>query len=302
MRRQRRRHARTRHIALVLIVLTALAGCADSRPAQQAGQRAGSALALAESVLASNAYSLRAGWYRNSAEQRFTAQCMKRLGFVYLLPHMGPVPGPNTITEFALGRGYPATYGVTPESLLAAPPGDPEAGKPGYRLALDGPAGSLGRLDLPGGAKVTYETGGCQGKARSKLFGSVGAYVLSGYLPQIEKILFEQFLGRDRAYLSALHTWQACMRAGKFSVVNPGDAADSLLKIADKTSEADLMRRQTALAAADAGCDRPSHLRRRTNQALAKFTGSLSRGTLTRLDDIAHSRAKAGRIARRPAR
>jgi hypothetical protein len=257
------------------------------------------ALALAQSMLTSNASSLRDGWYLNSAEQQLTAQCMKRLGFVYLIPHTGPVPGLNTITEFALGRGYPATYGVTPESLIAAPPSDPEADKPGYQLALDGPAGSLGKLNLPGGASVGYETGGCQGSARSQLFGSVGAYVLSSYLPQIEKILFEKFLGRDQAYLPALHTWQACMRAEKFSVANPGDAVGSLLQIADKTSAADLMRRQTALAAADASCDRPSHLRQRTNQALGRFVGSLSRQTLTQLNDIAHSRATADQVARR---
>jgi hypothetical protein len=299
--RQQRLYTRTRHIALVLTVLTVLAGCASSRPAQSAGQKAGSAtpvLALAQSVLASNASSLREGWYLNSAEQHLTAQCMKRLGFVYLIPRMGAVPGPNTITEFALGRGYPATYGVTTESLIAAPPSDPEADKPGYRLALDGPAGSLRKLNLPGGASVGYETGGCQGSARSQLFGSVGAYVLSSYLPQIEKILFEKFLGRDQAYQSALHTWQACMRADKFSVASPGDALVSLLKIADKTSEAALMRRQTALAAADASCDRPSHLRQRTDQALGKFVGSLSRQTLRRLNDIARSRAKASQIAR----
>jgi hypothetical protein len=302
--RQQRRYARTRHIALVLTVLTVLAGCASSRPARQAGPQADSAvpaLALAQSVLASTASSLRQGWYRERAEQQLTAQCMKRRGFVYLIPRMGPPPGLNTMTEFALGRGYPATYGVTPESLIAAPPSNPEAARPGYQLALDGPAISLRKLSLPGGASVGYGTGGCQGSARARLFGSVGAYVLSSYLPQIERILFEKSLGRDQAYLSALHRWQACMRADKFSVANPGDAVDSILKIADKTSEADLMRRQTALAAADAGCDRPSHLRQRTNQALGKFVRSLSRQTLTQLSDIARSRAKANQVTREAA-
>jgi hypothetical protein len=256
------------------------------------------ALALAQSMLASNASSLREGWYRGSAEQQLTAQCMKRLGFVYVIPQTGPVPGLNTITEFALGRGHPATYGVTTESLIASPPSDPEADRPGYRLALDGPAGSLRKLNLPGGASVAYEIGGCQGSARSQLFGSVGAYMVSSFVPQIEKILFEKFLGRDQAYQSALHTWQACMRADKFSVASPGDAVGSLLRIADKTSEAELMRRETALAAADASCDRPSHLRQRTNQALGKFVSSLSRQTLRQLNDMAHSRARANQIAR----
>jgi hypothetical protein len=255
------------------------------------------ALALAQSVLTSNASSLREKWYRNSAEQQLTAQCMKRLGFAYPIPYAGSAPSLNTSTEFALGRGYRTTYGVTQETLVDAPPSDPEADKPGYQLALDGPPGSMRKLIFPGEAAVAYGTGGCHGSARSKLYGSVGAYMLSIYLPQIENNLFEEFISRDQTYLSALDTWQACMRSDRFSVADPSDAIGSLLEIADKTSEADLMRRQTALAAADASCDGPSHLRQRTNQALGKFVGSLSRQTLTQLNDIARSQAKANQIA-----
>jgi hypothetical protein len=222
---------------------------------------------------------------------------MKRLGFVYVIPRTGPLPSPNTITEFALGRGTPATCGVTSESVIATPPSEPEADKPGYQLALGGPVVLPGKLSLPGGVSVAYETGGCLGSARAQLFGSVDAYMLSSYLPQIEGLLFGNFISRDEAYASALQTWQTCMRADKFSVADPSTALTSLLQVADKTSEADLMRRQTALATADASCDGPSHLRQRTNQALGKFVDSLSRQTLMQLNDIAHSRAKANEEA-----
>jgi hypothetical protein len=296
---QQRRYARTWHIALALATLTVLAGCANGRPAQQAGQAAGTEMpALAQSVLATDASSLREDWYRNSAEQQLTAQCIQRVGFAYRIPYAGPAPDLNTITEFALGRGNPEDYGVTKESLVDTPPSDPEAGKPGYQLALDGPQGSLRELGFPGGATVTYETGGCRGSARAQLYGSVDAYMLSSYLPQIEENLFQEFASRDSAYLRALRTWQECMRGDKFSVAGPGDAVSSLLRLADKTSEADLMRRQTALASADASCDRPSHLRQRTNQALGKFVRSLSRQTLKQLNDIAHTEARANQIAR----
>jgi hypothetical protein len=301
VRRRQRRYSRARYTALALIVLTVLAGCAGTRPAQQAGQKAADAmpgLALAQSVLTSNASSLREKWYRNSAEQQFMAQCMKRLGFVYINPYAGSAPSANTITAFALGRGSPATYGVTKESVTATPLSNPEAGKPGYRLALDGPADSLRTLTLPGGASITYGTGGCSASASTQLYGSIDAYMLSVYLPQIEANLFGEFIARDQAYLPALRTWQACMRADKFSVASPGDAIGSLLRIAGKTREADLMRRETTLATADASCDGPSHLRKRTNQALEEFVDSLSRQTLTQLIDIAHSQAQANQIAR----
>jgi hypothetical protein len=188
--RQQRRYTRSR-IALVLTVLIVLAGCASSPPAQQARQTPSSAmpsLTLAQSVLASNAPSLRENWYRNRAEQQLTAQCMKRRGYVYPIPTTGPVPSLNTITQFALGRGYPATYGVTQESLITTPPSDPEAGQPGYEFALDGPASSLRKLNFPGVFSVTYETGGCQGSARSQLYGSVDVYMeaYSGHPVEME--------------------------------------------------------------------------------------------------------------------
>jgi hypothetical protein len=299
--RVQRRYAQARHVALTLAVLSVLAGCATGQPAWQAERTTGTAmpaLAVAQAVLTTNASSLREKWYRNGAEQQLTALCMKRLGFAYPVPETGPVPNLNTITAFALGSGHPATYGITPESLIAEPPSDPEADHPGYQLALAGPPGAMREVTLPGGEIVGYETEGCRANAREQLYGSVEADAMSVDLPQIEGNLFIKFLSSTQTYLSALHKWQACMRADKFSVTSPEDAADSLLQLSDKISAAALMRQQTAMAASDASCDGPSHLRRRTNQALAKFVGSLSPRVLMQLNDVARSQAKANQMAR----
>ena len=302
VRRTQLRCGRLRQITLALTIATVLAGCVSSRPALQPVPAPGSAmpaLTLAESVLTSDATSLRDSWYRTNAVQQFTAQCMKRLGFGYPAPDIGPLPGLNTITEFALARESPVTYGVTPQSSMSAPPSNPQAGRPGYQLALEGPAQSARGLTLPGGLEISYETGGCLGSARSQLYGSVDTYMLAGYLPQVEENSFEDYVSHDQTYLSALHIWQTCMRADKFAVVDPQDVLSSLLQIASKISKVDLMHRQTALATADANCDQPSHLRQRTNQALGKFAGTLPSQTLTMLTDIAHSREKADQIARK---
>ena len=253
--------------------------------------------ASARSVLSTDASSLRDKWYRNEAQQQLIERCMARLGFTYTVPDMGPAPGPNTITAFALGSGPPPTYGATPESFTDKPPSDPGSDQPRYALALDGPASAMGTMDLPGGS-VSYETGGCQGNARKQLYGSVESFMASAYLPQVQGNLFSDFLSTDKPYLSALHAWQACMRADKFPAASPGDAANSMLHLVGTISAADLARRQTALAAADAACDGPSRLRQRTNQALERFVGSLSPQVLAQLDDIARSRARADRMAR----
>jgi hypothetical protein len=255
------------------------------------------ALAVSQTVLATNASSLREKWYRNRAEQQLTAQCMNRLGFAYQIPDMGPPPGLNTMTAFALGSGPPATYGVRPDSVVTAPPGDPDADQPGYQLALGGPLGAMRTVTLPGGAIVGYQTGGCQAEARRELYGSVEAFMVAVNLPQLEGIRFAEFLTSDRAYLSALRTWQACMRAGKFPVASPDDAARSLLQLSGKARAAALMRQQAAIAAADASCDGPSHLRQYTNQALRQFVGSLSPQVLTQLNDVVRTQASADRMA-----
>jgi hypothetical protein len=284
-----------------MAVLAVLAGCAvgqHARRAERTTNTAMPALAAARAVLATNASSLREKWYRNRAEQQLTAECMKRLGFAYPIPDMGPVPSLSTITAFALGSGSPATYGVTPESLVTAQPNNPETGQARYQLALAGPPGAIGQVTLPGGVTIGYDTRGCRAKARMQLYGSAEADAVSVDLPQIEGDLFLKFLSGDQAYLSALRTWQACMRADKFSVANPGDAASSLLQLSGKTSAAALMRQQTAMAAADTSCDGPSRLRQRTNQALGKFVGSLPAHVLTQLNDVTRSQARANQMAR----
>jgi hypothetical protein len=290
---EQRRYARTLHLALVLATLAVVAGCTSGRPPHPAMP----ALAPARSVLSSDASSLREKWYRNQAEQQLIEQCMARFGFVYTIPDQGPAPGLNTITDFALGSGSPATYGVTPESFTDSPPSDPGSGQPRYALALDGPASAEGTVTFAGGGTVSYETGGCQANARKQLYGSVELDMASVYLPQIQGNAFSGFLSRDQPYLSALYAWQACMRTNKLPATNPDAAANSLLRPGD-SSAADLTRRQTALADADAACDGKSHLRQRTNQALEKFVGSLSPQILTQLDAVAGSRAKADQLAR----
>lgn len=219
-------------------------------------------------------------------------------GFVYTVPDMGPPPGPNTITAFALGSGQPATYGVTEETLTDAPPSDPGSDQPNYAHALDGPANATATMTFAGGGNVSYETGGCQGNARKQLYGSVALFMASAYLPQIQGNAFSGFLSHDQPYAAALRTWQACMRTDGLPATNPDAAANSLLSLVGDSSAATLARRQTAMADADAACDGKSRLRQRTNQALDRFVGTLSPQILTQLDAVATSRAKADRMAR----
>jgi hypothetical protein len=237
-------------------------------------------------------------WYRTVAEYQLQAQCMKHLGFNYVVPDVGPEPSPRTITAYSLGNGQPATYGVAPESF-AQQPDEPDGSRPGFVAALNGRSTQLATVSLAVGGNISYLTGGCTAAVRTELYGSVRAYILSFYLPQVEVDQFKSFTGTDQPYLSALHQWQACMKADHLPFANPDDAAGSVGQLAGKVSAAELTRRQTATADADTACDARSQLRQRTNQALGKFVDSLSPVVLAQLDDVARSRTKAYQVAQR---
>jgi hypothetical protein len=277
-----------------------MAGCAVSRPSRPAVRPPVPAVAAAEATLAINVPSLRWDWYISRAEQALTAQCMRSRGFQYTPPADGPEPSEQTITAYALGRGYPATYGVTQQSIASANPHDPGSSKPSYVSALEGPSAPTATLTLPGGGLVAYGTGGCLGLARQELLGSVRAYMESAYLPQMVRSEFSQFLSTYHPYLAALHGWQSCMRAEGRAFADPEAAIESVQALAlGGMNPAGLARRQTAIADTDVACDARSHLRSSTGQALTTYVRSLPAGILAQLSGIQSSREAALGVARR---
>lgn len=297
---QRRRGTRRAALALpILAALVAMAGCAASRPSRAAGPPAGAtAQAAARAVLGVNFSTLRWAWYLGRAEQVLTAQCMQGLGFQYTPPAAGPEPSTRSVTAYALGTGYPATYGVTQQSF--SNPHEPGSNQRRYEYALDGPATSTATIILPGGGGAVYGTGGCIGFAREKLFGSVHAYIESALMPQTIRNQFGNFVSTYRPYRSARQTWQYCMKARGWKFANPQTAIESVQALAgSRVSPTGLAKRQTAIADADTACDARSHLRASTSRALAAFARSVPPGSLTQLSDIYSSRAAALRVALR---
>lgn len=302
MERQQRTSPRMRGVALLLAVLAVVAGCSTSRPPRPSAPQTASTsrAAAARSVLASDVTSLRVNWYLSRAEKQLTAQCMKRHGFVYLTPGLGPEPSAATVTTYALGSGRPATYGVTPGIISAKPVTEPGGTQPRYSLALQGPPTAMATVTFASEGSVSYETSGCIGSARAELYGSVRAYVIAAYLPQVEGNLFDKFTGTYRPYQSALHAWQACMKTDKLPYANPDAAIASIQQLAmTGVGTAEVMRRQAATADADTACDAHAHLRERTSQALGRFVESLSPQGVAQLGDVARDRARAYQVARR---
>jgi hypothetical protein len=298
---QQRRGAQVWGLALVLAALIAMAGCAVSRPSRPGADPWGpGAVTAAQAVISINASTLRWDWYVSRAEQLLTAQCMRSHGFQYTVPAFGPEPSGRAVTAYALGRGHPATYGVSPQSFASSNPRDPGDTTRPYQFALEGRATLTAKLALPGGGGVLYGTGGCIGFARQKLFGSVRAYVESSYVPQTVRSKFGMSLSTYHPYLDALHRWQSCMKAGGRKFEDPQAAIESVQALALKGMRpAGLARRQTAIADTDTACDARSRLRASTSQALARFARSLPSRILAQLSSIHSSRETALQVAQR---
>lgn len=232
-------------------------------------------------------------WVVGRAEEQLTSQCMKSHGFVYAVPAAVPEPSGATVTADVVGSGDPATYGVLPG---AGEPHNPGEDQPAYQTALNGPASAMGSMTLPDGSTVTYVTGGCTGSVRTTLFGSVGAYVASSYVPQVVGSRFDAFLATDGPYTSALRDWRSCMKSKDWDFADPQAAISSL-----ETSQlavVPLGQRQTAIAGADRSCDGQSNLRASRAVALGQFVHGLAPELLNQLTDIYDSRVQAAQVAR----
>lgn len=287
-------------MVVAMTVTVAVDGCTRSHPPRSATTLPSAATATAtlrtqaRSVIAQDVATQRWSRLVGYAETLLVAQCMKRHGYTYAVPAPDPEPSPATITVDALGARGPATYGVLPHH---AQPTNTDADQPSFQRTLDGAPTEIAAMTMPDGSTIGYETGGCLGEARTRLFGSVRAYVASAYLPEAVRDEFDASLTVDGPYTTARNAWHSCMALGGWSFDAPA-AAIASLETAQQDA-ASLNHRQAAIASADRDCDSQSHLRAERSQALTRFIAALPDRVLAELDEIHTSRERAEQAARR---
>lgn len=285
-------------LAVLTLALTATAalvgGCASNRPPAPASA---TDLALARTVLIQDAPALRSSWQRGLAEVELRSACMRDHGYTYAVAGQGTEPSTRTVTADALGTGTPATYGFGPATT--AEPHNPGDTRPRYVAALDGPATPTETMALPDGTHVNFQTGGCVGAARVRLFGSVRAFMAASMLPQNVHNEFGNWLARgsDTAYTAATRSWQSCMTSRGWTFTSPDAAIDSVRSTT--LGAAALDQRQTAIAAADTTCDHTSNLRATRVDALDRYLKTLPSPLVTQLANVYTSQQHAAREAGR---
>ncbi len=300
----------------LMLAAAAAAGCASPRtprpaavqPQQTAEHTRTRAIAAAVRLLTDNTATLHQKWEIDVAQQRFTDGCMHRLGYRYLAPMPGRPPTAAIVTADVAGRPAHASYevplhpgglGTGPEdAYLRRLPGPRRAR---YSAALLGTRNQLAAMTIPGGGTVSYGTGGCLSAARRHLFGSLPAFVLDTYLPQLADLRFGSYLASYLPYTAALRGWRQCMAATGKHFTSPAAAQESVEALAARrmTTARELAAYQRATAGADAACGARSRLRRHRHDGLLAWLRTLPSTTLTQLKSVDLTRQHALTIALR---
>ncbi|WP_405853864.1 hypothetical protein OG407_00345 [Streptomyces sp. NBC_01515] len=304
------------HARASLLIATALTaalatvtGCSTGpapRPGAAQSQARQEAAALA--VLTDDATSLRQRWQLFGTQQVLVQQCMQRLGLRYLVTSTGPEPAAGVTTADTIGTATPPSYEITGPPVGAidgvtaqdryvsslAP-----AARERYLAAYNGSDTRMGTLTLPSGAVSQYLTGGCEGQARTELYGSVRAAMEDTFVPQNVNGMFQNYLTTDRPYQSALGTWQRCMAQAGWQAGTPAAAIQAIrAQAAVGASPASLAGKQHSEAATDRRCDTASGLRGTLVDQRKLFLKRQPASTLARLNQIEQARQSA--LARTP--
>jgi hypothetical protein len=301
-------------LALTLAAAAAAAGCASAPPPRpaaaqpSAGQARAAAIAAAQRLLTDDVAALRQKWELNLGQQRSVAGCMHRLGYRYLVPSPGPQPRASIVTADVAGPPGRASYRVplhaggrradAEDGYLRRLPAPQRAR---YSAALLGTRGEEAAMRIPGGGTVTYGTGGCLGAARRQQFGSLPAFVLDSYLPQVAGQQFGSYLAGYRPYTLALSRWRRCMASAGHRFTSPAAALESVEALAARgqTSARALAADQRAVAGADAACGERSGLRHRRHDGLLAWLHTQPSAALTQLRSVYLTRQRAVAAAKR---
>lgn len=304
----RRSAARLSAVAAVAaLVLTGCAGGSGDGSAPAAGHRTRD-LTYAEDLRISD------------AEQRLVARCMAGHGFRYWtdrplsLAESRPLGYVQDDVRWARTYGYGSRITAEEDRArlrnpnLAYRKGLGAARRAAYDTALDGGrTAELLRTEVPGGGRVSKQTGGCDGEAERKLYGDPGTWFRLDTTASNLRPLYVGKLLRDRRFTAAVHAWSACMKRAGLPYRDPDAARQATRQhpaVQTRAEEARSFAAETRIAVADATCARKVSLRSVGQDREAHYLAQLDGEYGARLEAYRQVRLKALERAERivPAR
>jgi hypothetical protein len=266
-----------------------VAGCGATQPATAPPATGGDVAAVAFSS-AEEAHQART---LAAAREQLIRRCMAGRGFAY----QPAAPPPALPPADAAPSG--AGYGLFAQFADAAPPRAAPRGASMHRALMGSPR-QTGSLRLPGGAIVTYRSGGCYAHATGTLYGSVRHYQQLVWRRNAVRSAAGQRLATDPRLAGSLTGWTRCMSIRGFRYPSP-DAArqgvyDAYLKASDR---AHVRQRELATAAADRYCAERTAFYSELARAQRDAVGEMSTAERSAAAAIARGRAAALERARR---
>jgi hypothetical protein len=272
-----------------LIGLAMVVGCGSSQPTTAPPATGGDVTTVAFS----SAEESRQARTLAAAREQLIRRCMAGRGFAYRPAAPPPVLPVADAPPSGAGYGLHAQF-ANPAPRRAAPRG------PSVRRALMGSPHQTGTLRLPGGALVTYRSGGCYAHAIGTLYGSVRRYQQLVWRRNAVSGAAGERLARDPRLAGALTGWTRCMKFRGFRYRSPDAARQGVYDAYLKTSDpARVRQRELATAAADRYCAERTAFYSELARAQRDAIHEMSAAERSAAAAIARGRAAALERARR---
>lgn len=292
-------------LALCLAVGGLAVGCASATAA-------GPGLTASELAVLGNAgLSGSAAAAVNNAVETLVQECMQSKGLVYYPNFLTAAdaasqgPGLAGLPQAHIGlaareaNGYsfysralrsaaapsPSQSQGTPRQEQYAASLTKDARKP-YLLALDGPDSSRISVTLPGGATSTAPSGGCEGIAERRVYGSVSNYVLGITGASLLNGLLLNAVTADPAFGTVISSWSACMTKRGYHYDSPEGLWNKLATRIDESPTPAMQEVEIKTAVADYNCSSAVRLVPTVSALQTKHAAELSSALLESLASI----------------
>ncbi|NJP99712.1 hypothetical protein [Streptomyces zingiberis] len=282
--------------AVIALLVTGAAGCAQARPAAS-----GRAPATAELSDAALDLAVRAGPYREEqlslqqAEYELTRRCMDERGFDYPTWEGGTTGiddswQPDLENRRSHGYGF-AGPAASPENQY--PSGLSATERKAYARALSGDPGKQAVLRLSSGPEFTFGTTGCIAESRIGLYGDAVDAARVFYVPQEARNALNGPIGSSPAMRAATRAWKSCMKDRGQPYGSMAEARADAHR-AHEAADADTARRtEVRIAMADGACALAADMPEVADRVGREQAGGLTSRQRTDLNRAAELRAAA---------
>ncbi|MGW0425295.1 hypothetical protein [Streptomyces sp. NPDC003015] len=207
------------------------------------------------------------------AEQRLIKRCLNGQGFTYWEAERPSLEESRTLgyvaddVAWARKHGYGSRIAAKEDRTRLTNPnlvyrkGLSEERRKAYDDALDGGIDAPEiSAELPNGATIRRQMGGCVAEAEKRLYGDPKVWFRANKIASNLQPLYVPQVMRDKQFVAALRVWSTCMERAGHPYKDPGAARQAAKERALRSTSDKTFAAERRLAVADATCARTASL------------------------------------------